>query len=482
MSRVRESKKTLTYRARSSMLRPKLPKQTSAEKSRKQAANRERKMKLANSFNNIREVIWTHAEQMKQEFGKHPASWYFEAIMQRGRADRARRKPNRWNAYLSQEVVKRNEATPTDKSKANLMVNITEIRNVWNAMTPEEQMAATAEAMEELEEKRAVKALAERKVAQSSFQDARHTLETIQEDLMALSSWTGVESLLISIRSSAENYTQPLSFCSTKAILKYFTMVWRTTPLEIACKMEAYLLSGVGGVVSSHADSIVELKKSIVQFISDTLYEAIDNPNIPPPRMNYANFSDAITAKFGVVIIGWPLPDRFCSPGDITSKNELTVLHHAWVSKQTWFRKMSDEEFNTWTLERVERLTHEVQNASSASNTNESVSNMANTNGGTSNSDLSTSASGSGSDMLAGLPSSSSSPPLLQSPAMPPQVPSSASQITFQLVDFGSVTTASGELVPVTKKPRKTRSDKNVKRGPQNRPPPDFRVHFAPQG
>lgn len=50
-------------------------------------------------------------------------------------------------------------------------------------MTPEEQMAATAEAMEELEEKRAVKALAERKVAQSSFQDARHTLETIQEDV-----------------------------------------------------------------------------------------------------------------------------------------------------------------------------------------------------------------------------------------------------------------------------------------------------------
>lgn len=66
-------------------------------------------MKLANSFNDIREVIWTHAEQMKQEFGKHPASWYFEAIMQRGRADRARRKPNRWNAYLSQEVVKRNK-------------------------------------------------------------------------------------------------------------------------------------------------------------------------------------------------------------------------------------------------------------------------------------------------------------------------------------------------------------------------------------
>lgn len=66
-------------------------------------------MKLANAFNDIREVIWKHAEQMKEEFGKRPASWYFEAIMQRGRVDRTRRKPNRWNAYLSQEVTKRNE-------------------------------------------------------------------------------------------------------------------------------------------------------------------------------------------------------------------------------------------------------------------------------------------------------------------------------------------------------------------------------------
>lgn len=53
-------------------------------------------------------------------------------------------------------------------------------------MTLEQQTAATAEAMEGLEEKRAIKALAERKVAQSSFQDARHTLETIQEDVSIL--------------------------------------------------------------------------------------------------------------------------------------------------------------------------------------------------------------------------------------------------------------------------------------------------------
>ncbi|KAF4583477.1 hypothetical protein EYR38_002228 [Pleurotus pulmonarius] len=215
-------------------------------------------------------------------------------------------------------------------------------------MMLEQQTAATAEAIEGLEEKRAVKALAKWKVAQSSFQDVQHTLETIQEDLMALNSCTGIESLLISIRFSAENYTQPIFFCSSKAIMKYFTMVWRTTLLEIACKMEAYLLSGVGGVVASHVDSIVNIKKSIVQLISDTLYEAIVNPNIPPPCMNYTNFSDVIISKFSVVITDWPLPNKFCSLGNTTSKNKLAVLHHTWVMKQVRFKKMNGDEFSAW--------------------------------------------------------------------------------------------------------------------------------------
>lgn len=136
---------------------------------------------------------------MQTEFGQHPASWYFEAIMQRGRVDRTRRRANRWNAYLSQEVTKRNESKLISRyfyvkslifigvngelPKNGVTVNISEIRATWNAMTKEEQFAATDKAMEELEEKRAVKVLAERKLAHSSFQDARHTAETIQEDV-----------------------------------------------------------------------------------------------------------------------------------------------------------------------------------------------------------------------------------------------------------------------------------------------------------
>ncbi|KAF4575240.1 hypothetical protein EYR36_006598, partial [Pleurotus pulmonarius] len=484
VSRMREAKKTLTYRARSSASRLKAPKRTTVEVHQKRIASREQRRKLTSSFNEIREIIWKHAEAMQTEFGQHPASWYFEAIMQRGRVDRTRRKANRWNAYLSQEVTKRNESVNGELPKNGVTVNISEIRATWNAMTKEEQFAATDKAMEELEEKRAVKVLAERKLAHSSFQDARHTAETIQEDLEALSSRTGVESLLILVRSNAESYSQPLAFASSPAIIKYFTMIWKITPLDIAYKIEAYLLSGINGAVSSHADSILELKKATVQLISDALYEAIDNPKIAPPRMNYANFTEAITAKYGLVLTGWPLPDKFCSPGDLSSRNELSILQHAWLTKQARFRKMSEEEFEAWKTQRMERITHEIQNACMASDT----SSQPPTSRMTSPSPLNTASSTLGSIHSASNgPASTNAtsttplpPPGLSCGPGSPHPPPTSSQFTFQVVDFSSVTTTTGEALPITKKPRKQRSDKNVKRGPRTRAPPEYRVRFAP--
>ncbi|KAF9499161.1 hypothetical protein BDN71DRAFT_1503210 [Pleurotus eryngii] len=364
MSCVHELKKTLTYRARSSVLRPKPPKQTPVERSRKQAANMKQKMKLANTFNDIWEVIWKHAEQIKEEFGKHPASWYFEAIMQHGHVDRTCHKPNHWNTYLSQEVTKQNEALPADGSKANLTSNITEIQAAWNAMTLEQQMTVTAEAMEGLEEKRAVKVLTKWKVAQSSFQDTRHTLETIQED-MTYGSEQPYQ------RRVTPNFH--LFQCGELHPAAFFLLV------DGHCEV---LYNGLEDYTVGDClqDGSISVEWS---WQLDALYEAIDNPNIPPLHMNYTNFSDAITAKFGVVITSWPLPDKFCSPGDITSKNELTVLCHAWVTKQVHYKKMNDDEFSAWRLEHVEWLTHEVQNTS---NLNPSMPDASNASWSTSNS------------------------------------------------------------------------------------------------
>lgn len=76
------------------------------------------------------------------------------------------------------------------------------------------------------------------------------------------------------------------------------------------------------------------------------------------PRMYYTNFPDKITAKYRVVIDHWPLK-KFCSPADLTSKNEVEVLMQAWMTGSAKFRRLSDEEWAQWHRDRVEALTED---------------------------------------------------------------------------------------------------------------------------
>jgi hypothetical protein len=49
------------------------------------------------------------------------------------------------------------------------------------------------------------------------------------------------------------------------------------------------------------------------------------------PRMYYQNFDDNITAKFGVILKGWPLKE-FKNPSGIKSRAELQVLKNSLES------------------------------------------------------------------------------------------------------------------------------------------------------
>jgi len=66
--------------------------------------------------------------------------------------------------------------------------------------------------------------------------------------------------------------------------------------------------------------------------------------------MYYMNFDDNITAKWRVVCEGWPLP-KFCSPADLSTRNDVKLLLHSWKNGSTKFRRLSDEEFEKWEQE-----------------------------------------------------------------------------------------------------------------------------------
>lgn len=73
---------------------------------------------------------------------------------------------------------------------------------------------------------------------------------------------------------------------------------------------------------------------------------------MPVPRMYYTNFDRAITEKYHVVLEGWPL-EKFCSPSEIASRNEVSVLMASFESGATRFRKLSLTEFGKWNEDRL---------------------------------------------------------------------------------------------------------------------------------
>jgi hypothetical protein len=103
------------------------------------------------------------------------------------------------------------------------------------------------------------------------------------------------------------------------------------------------------------------MKKNLAIVILDKLHEFWSNfiiilliklllglaAGMPVPRMYYTNFDRAITEKYQVILEGWPL-EKFCSPSEIASRNEVSVLMTSFESGATRFRKLSPTEFEKW--------------------------------------------------------------------------------------------------------------------------------------
>ena len=71
----------------------------------------ERRTEYYQALQGARNTIHQQATQLRESFGGHSAEYYAQEILQRGRLERVRRKPSRWNAYLRQELKIRNAGT-----------------------------------------------------------------------------------------------------------------------------------------------------------------------------------------------------------------------------------------------------------------------------------------------------------------------------------------------------------------------------------
>ncbi|GJE90958.1 hypothetical protein PsYK624_071050 [Phanerochaete sordida] len=307
------------------------------------------------------------------------------------RVPKQTRKVNRWNAYLHSQVQAFNKGLDPAEPRPRVHVIAKGIRERWDAMTEEERIAATADAIVELEDIRESKQAAKKESKISSARDIRNTMDGIEAELLDLNTRTGAELLVVQIRPEAENFgNKPRIFMTSPRVGQFFELSMQHSVNDFAVKLQAFCVADIqprtqpapilecspssstpastatppppAAAPISMQQQVIEMKRKVKTIINDKLQECAYPVKIP--RINYVGFETSISERHGIVCENWPLPN-FCAPGGLNSLTELEILYHAWSTGVTVFRKMSPEEHQQFKDARVQ---HRLQAAIAQAN------------------------------------------------------------------------------------------------------------------
>nr|VWO96544.1 N/A [Ganoderma boninense] len=246
---------------------------TNIQKAQRKIANLDRKETLNQMLQDARDRVMEIAGEMQKRFPRHNDKYYFRLIMQDSRLHAKSRNPSRWNAFLSQEMERRNAGVTDGRKNVSEEARSQEIAAVWRSMTKDEQIAATEERMQLIADRRSAR---QRKIPTAPiqiFHDTRATTQNIENELRALNARTGRNALLVMTSPHATDYGQPYVFHTSQRIVDFLMLTMRSTLPEFAMKMEGYILSGVQGLRQSYRETIILLKREASRIINDKLRE-----------------------------------------------------------------------------------------------------------------------------------------------------------------------------------------------------------------
>ncbi|KAG1858515.1 hypothetical protein F4604DRAFT_1589498 [Suillus subluteus] len=404
---------------------------TPAEKAVLKQKRAEHNAGYREALENINQMIMDQATELHAKFRGHNIEYYYREILQSTRRTKNKHSLSRWNAFVRQEMKHINDGIPQGENRHKAAQHAAEISARWKGMTKEEREAATEGAMTELAEQCESKALAPHNVPLNSFQDVNKTLQSIDNQLAELHACTGTEILLIAVHANVDHFNRPHVF-QTACTVNFFDSSIGTSVGDVAFHLEGFCISGVKEEVAA------PFKVS---------------------RMYYQNFNRNITQKYHLVLDNWPL-SKFVTPGNINSLTELRVLYNAWDSNATRFRKLSDEEYETW---EAKNFADVLASASTLHDADEE-------------------------DLVAEGETNAPGPQLLsnsvpKSPANPPLQPSDCDasiaapeptqtrkrKVPSETPAGSVVFTMDGAPMQVTKKLRRERADKGIKHGPHKK-------------
>ena len=192
-----KARKPWRHRAKRTPLR-----KTPAEKAEAAAKRRDHKVSYNEALSKARGIVMEQATLLREEFGGHTVEWYFEEIMQRARMTKSKRETSRWNAFLRNEVKCMNDgkycssllyywehsteiftALPAGQHCQKAFELMPQISAKWNAMSNEEQIAATNDTLEDLKNQKEMRSLSLQNVPINAFHDTRANLAAVKSEV-----------------------------------------------------------------------------------------------------------------------------------------------------------------------------------------------------------------------------------------------------------------------------------------------------------
>lgn len=171
---------------------------TPMEKARIAATRKSRKALYSKAFATAQSVVYEEAKKISETYGHKDADVCYRELMQRTRVANTKRSASRWNAFLREEVKRRNDRSLSPIALclvANIVTDlpdgqrlkasgyVSEISAMWKAMSEEEKIARTSESLKHLEDYRENKSSAHHNNNASAFQDAQLALTSIKREV-----------------------------------------------------------------------------------------------------------------------------------------------------------------------------------------------------------------------------------------------------------------------------------------------------------
>ncbi|KAI0684851.1 hypothetical protein BC835DRAFT_1421896 [Cytidiella melzeri] len=312
------SKPRVPWRYRTKVQKTQTKSLTPAEK-KTRSDQRKSKNEFANKkLDDALLQVWKLAEALFEDVGTNSVKYWYERLLQQSGNKKHTRQTSRWNAFVSKEMKLRNDGTcfssvddtprfdtdgpvpspPSRCSSAKGQRLDHDIRDVWKAMSKEEQAEATEDELVRLAEVKDMKKTAVHHVSLNAFHDARATLASVQGQMEALHNRTGLEILLVAVRSDSQSVVVPQTSPESSSVF-----------VLAVCKQ-------------AHIHELVKI--ALPKKVGRMLYTTSRNTS----------------RQVGYCVMNWPLP-QFVAPGTIGSRLELQTLYNAWLSGSTYFRKFT---------------------------------------------------------------------------------------------------------------------------------------------